>query len=53
MTKETTEKLQDLRSFIEEAIGFADDELIGEEKIKVVYYLDEMSMDLQEFIASL
>lgn len=47
------EMLRDLKGFIEEAIGFADDELAGEERVKVVDYLDEMSTDLQEFIAGL
>jgi hypothetical protein len=53
MDKSMIEKLRDLTLFIEEAIGFADDELTGEERVKVVDYLDEMSNDLQEFIAGL
>lgn len=53
MDKDMIERLRDLRGFIEEAVGFADDDLTGEDRVKVVDYLDEMSTDLQEFIAGL
>jgi hypothetical protein len=53
MDKQTLEHLQDLKEFIEEAVGFADEELSGDERVEVVDFLDDMNTSLVEFIARL
>ena len=53
MDKQTVEHLKDLKGFIEETVGFADEELTGDERVEVVDFLDDMNTSLVEFIARL